>query len=191
VFRVTVPDGEAQLLAANGPMQLPSAIALGPDGFAYIAESAQPGSNGEYPNYRGSIVRFDPTSLDLTVVPVVPMLLIAPIDIAVTDAGEVWTAQWGNVSRRLGYFVRTRLADGYSEVLGSGSQRSQGVAIGLDGTVFMGDCQTIGPDCYYTFLFEFPYGDYQMGPAGDMDVVPDDITPVRQTRWGTLKAIYR
>lgn len=191
LLHVDPGSGTARVVASGDLLRNPTCITVASDGYLYLGESDNPGPTATYPYYRGSIVRIEPASGAQWLVAAEPNLFIAPIDIAVTADGYVWTAQYGNVSRRLGYFVRTRLADGYSEILGSFYQRSQGIAIGLDGALYMGDCRTIGPDCYDRFVFTYPDGEYHYGPAGGMAVVPAVATPVRRATWGSLKTIYR
>ena len=114
-----------------------------------------------------------------------------PFDIAISSDGWIWSAQWGWTSRRNGGFVRTRLADGYSEFFPS--DRSQGVVATADGDVLLGDCTSVSLDCYpyYRFVHRPSSGLRRNVPAGAMAVVPTLTTPVRRTTWGTLKTLYR
>ena len=60
-----------------------------------------------------------------------------------------------------------------------------------DGTVFVSDCNTIGPDCYTPYVRRLPDGPTYSGYGGPLAVVPAGVTPTRRGTWGNLKTIYR
>ena len=114
-----------------------------------------------------------------------------PFDIAIAPDGWIWTAQWGSLARRRGGFVRTRLADGYSEVVES--DRSQGVAVTASGGVYLADCVSISLDCYpgYRYIRIYPSYSSRYLPSGAMAVVPMLATSVLRSTWGAIKTHYR
>jgi hypothetical protein len=119
--------------------------------------------------------------------------LLAPFDVALGADGWVWCAQWGELGRRFGGFVRVR-ADGSAAEFIAGSERSQGLAATPLGAIFLVDCHTVGIDCYRENRHVLRFGDPaedRVLPIGALAVVPDLPVPVRPATWGSVKARYR
>jgi len=175
-------------VASGGLLSWPSDVAVGPGGELYVAEF------GDRWLGTGSILRIEPAGGGQSVLAAGTTLFHGPYDIAVSPDGHVWTAQFGGIGRNLGFFVRTRIADGVSESIDG---RSFGLTVGLDGQVFLGDCRVIGQDCVPDARFVWRFPDrpepqvYHFIRAGSMAVVPHDATPATRSTWGTLKVRYR
>jgi hypothetical protein len=96
------------------------------------------------------------------------------------------------LGRRAQSFIETRISDGLSARANATSDcRSQGIAVAPDGTIYVSDCHTMGPDCATVFTVRLPSGPELTRFGGPMAVVPQDVVPARRTTWGTLKTIYR
>jgi len=176
--------GEVGVLAQGDLLENPACVAPGPGGTLYVGDE----SASSAPNGSGSIVRIEPSGAQSLFAN--GDLFHGPFDIAISNDGWVWTAQWGWISRRGGGFLRTRLADGITEYVPS--DRSQGIAATRD-DVILGDCISISLDCYAGYRYvhrPFSYDQHYL-PAGAMAVVPAISTPTRRSTWGTLKTLYR
>jgi len=185
VLSVDPGTGEVEVVSQGGLLSIPACVTAGPDGALYVGDlSANSGTGSS-----GSIVRIEASGAQSVLANGVPFH--GPFDIAISSDGWIWSAQWGWTSRRNGGFVRTRLADGFSEFFPS--DRSQGVVTTADGDVLLGDCTSVGLDCYsfYRFIHRPSNGLRRDLPAGAMALVPTLTTPVRRATWGTLKTLYR
>jgi sugar lactone lactonase YvrE len=194
VVRVGADGSSVTPVTSGNRISDPGNLTLGPDGALYVTENSIPADNGGVVNGvrgHGSIVRVDPGSGAQTLV-AADSLFLGPFDIAFVGPDEVWTANHGYVAGRRGCFVSTRVSDGASAfALQYSPCRSQGIAVAEDGTVFVSDCNTIGPDCYARYIRRLPDGPELMGYGGPIAVVPSTITPARRSTWGALKTIYR
>jgi sugar lactone lactonase YvrE len=194
VVRVDASGSSVTPVTSGNRISYPGNLTLGPDGALYVTENSIPEDNGGVINGirgHGSIVRVDPGSGAQTVV-AADSLFLGPFDIAFVGPDEVWTANRGYVAGRRGCFVSTHVSDGASAfALPFSPCRSQGIAVAEDGTVFVSDCNTIGPDCAARYIRRLPDGPQLMGYGGPMAVVPSTVTPARRSTWGSLKTIYR
>jgi sugar lactone lactonase YvrE len=188
VLHVDPGTRAVETISSGGLMSWPSDVAVGPAGELYVAEF------GDRHQGTGAILRIDPVGGAQSVLAAGTELFHGPYDIAVAPDGWVWSAQRGTVGRRSGFFVRTRMADGFSE---SVDGRSFGLAVGHDGPVFLGDCRVIGQDCIPDWRYVWRYPDHPEPQdavylrSGPMAVVPQGTTTATRRTWGTLKVRYR
>lgn len=194
VVRLAADGSSVTPVTSGNHITYPGGLTLGPDGALYVAEIATPEDNGGIINGirgHGSIVRVDPGSGGQTMI-AADSLFLGPFDIAFVNPDEVWTANHGYVAGRRGCFVSTRISTGLSTfALQFSPCRSQGIAVADNGTVFVSDCNTIGPDCYTRYVKRLPDGPIYSGNGGPLAVVPAGVTPTRRGTWGNLKTIYR
>lgn len=185
--------GPLQVVSSGGLLTRPGGLALGHDGMLYVCEEATPVNDcGPSTLSNGSIVRVDPASGAQTFI-ATSCSFYYPFDIAAVGANELWTTQTGKVAGREGCVLATRISDGTTSDALPGTQwcRSKSIAAAPDGSVFWGDCKTIGPDCSQVFTGHWPSGATLWGITGPLAVVPDFATPAQRTTWGAVRIIYR
>lgn len=178
--------GSLATVCSGGLLTNPGGLTFGPDGMLYVCEMSSPAVG----NSQGSIVRIDPTSGTQTQVAACSAFY-APFDIAFVTSDVVWTTQFGQLSRRMGGFVSTRLSDGVCEGLSfTADHWSEGVAADSRGKTYVSSCHTVSFTCYYPWTLNYATND-QIQIGGSIAIVPDLVTPVLRSTWGRLKTIYR
>ena len=180
-------DGSvARVVSSGGLLAYPAGLALGPDGALYVCETIP---IGYLPG--GSLIRVDPVSG--------AQHLIAsgdpihgPLDAAFAPDGSLWSVQRGGLLHdKNGPIVRTRVSDGFSELVEFGFDFAAGLAIRPDGRTVIADCIPIHSECVTPYAQIYPDGPRAAEVSGPVAVVPDMVTPATRTTWGHIKVIYR
>jgi len=187
LLHVTIEPPSATVLAEGGGLRDVGGIAPAPGGGLYVAEGSGAAASGS----SGALLHISLTGVQTVLWSAAP--LQGPFDVAAGTDGWVWCAQWGGLSRRGGGFVRVR-ADGSAAEVVAGSDRSQGLAATVLGTIYLVDCISVSLDCYAVYRHVLRYGDpvgTRYLPIGALAVVPDLTIPARPSTWGALKARYR
>jgi sugar lactone lactonase YvrE len=181
------PDGSvAGVVSSGGLLAYPSGLALGPDGALYVCETIPVGWKPG-----GSLLRVDPVSGAQTLIASGDPIH-GPLDAEFAPDGSLWSVQRGGLlHEKRGSIVRTRISDGFSELVEFGFNFVSGIAIRPDGLTVIADCASVHSDCEYPYTQAYPDGPRVDWISGSVAFVPDLVTPTTRTTWGRIKVIYR
>jgi streptogramin lyase len=181
------PDGSvAGVVSSGGLLAYPSGIALGPDGALYVCETIPVGWKPG-----GSLLRIDPASGAQTLIASGDPIH-GPLHAAFAPDGSLWSVQRGGLlHEKRGSIVRTRISDGFSELVDFGFNSVSGIAIRPDGLTVVADCASVHSDCEYPYTQVYPDGPRANWISGSVAIVPEMATPTTRTTWGRIKLIYR
>ncbi len=186
VVQLSAPGEFLRVVISGGYIPLPAGMCFGLGGELYVCATSIYGGGG--------IVQVDLATGTQTVIAGGGPLK-GPFCVAAAPDGTLWSAQYGTQSQRLNAcVVRTRVSDGYSEVLSVFGCTAYGVAVRGDGTALVGDCYRIHSDCMggsSVFTQVYPSGEQIWGYSGPVAVVPFAPTGASRTSWGQLKTLYR
>jgi hypothetical protein len=175
-----------RVVTSGGFLPAPAGMCFGSDGSLYVCATAPSGGGG--------LVRVDLTSGAQTVI-ASGSPLVGPFDVSLAPDGSLWSVQFGaRAQRQAACVVRTRVSDGYSEVVSAFACTAYGIAIRSDSTAVVGDCARINGDCggdTYLYAQAYPSGSVTWGYAGPVAVVPDIVVQAKASSWGRVKVLYR
>ncbi len=186
VLQLSANGAFLRVVTSGGFLPMPAGMCFGSEGALYVCATALNGGGG--------LVRVDLASGAQTAI-ASNDLLKGPVDVALAPDGSLWSVQFGWHSMRQGQcVVRTRVSDGFSELVSVFTCSAYGIAIRSDGTTVVGDCYQIMWECGgdgHLYTQVYPSGNRVSGYAGPVAVVPDVLVPAKTSSWGRVKTLYR